>query len=121
MGLNLIMYKKPKTVIDFDVEVDYDEAAHLGPDERLLTLMSELGTKNHEYITFTKDQLNQLITMSESIDDGTINTTQEYAKRYSNETMLEFYQRWSKIIHHLKNHRDRTNWKKEHLLVYISC
>lgn len=45
----------------------------------------------------------------------------DYTKRYSNETMLEFYQRWHHTITNLKNSRYRIDWETEHFVIYVSC
>lgn len=123
MGLTLLLLNKPKGKISFDVEEDYDKAvAHFRGDERLLDLLNEVGTEEENiFITFTEEQFKKLITISESIDDGTFKGNKEYKNRYSNETMFEFYKRWNHIINSFKNGYFRTDWDSEHLVVYISC
>ena len=121
MGLNLIAYKKPIGVVSFDVEKDWDEAyAVFGADERLLDLLREIGDSDNCFVTFNELQLNTLIDICQGIDDRSIQSEKDYTKRYSNETMLDFYKRWDGIIKGFKLIKTSVRWREEHCVVYVS-
>jgi hypothetical protein len=123
MSLDLVLLSKPSGTVEWDADHDFDAAlATFRGDEKLLALMSEIGNEEDElFLTFTEDQLRKLIFVSEKIDDGTFDQDKDYARRYSNETMLDFYKRWDHIIKSLKAVLFRLDWETEHAVVYISC
>lgn len=134
MGLSYRGYLKEKDNYVIDMDEYGNSLITWFHDEWILSFLEKTGTKDDEYILFSKEQAQNVWEeakkMIEHIGEQHIAETEQkeqdsfelppYAQQYSNETKKEYVQRWIKVFQFFYWVQGNADWDKQLLVISVS-